>query len=761
MKPFLPLLFALLPLFLTAQDVEVSGVVRQSDGTPLGLANVIVLPDSVFFISGDDGSFLLKISPGRKHIRVSFTGFRTAILRAGIDRDTTLQFTLRQGTSELQEVVIEQSRHSGEDLVQSVQSGMHVITRSDMVHLPAFMGEPDLLKAIRLLPGTVGGMEGSSNLFVRGGAADQNLVLLDGGPIYNPGHLLGFLSVFNPDVLDKVEVMHGGFPAEFGGRLSSVLNINSLSTITDKVQISADIGLMSSRVKVEQPLVKDKASFWIAGRKSYLDKVVPKITGKNVPYGFHDLNGKFILHPSSSDQIELSHYSGGDRLDFLRDSDGDGRGMHTTYRAHNSSQTFNWRHRMPGRWKNDVSMYRTAFAYKTENAYNKDYRVSAQSDIEDFGARISLSKDSLWKDAKFSAGLEWVRHAISPKVLNSIGSITDLVESGSSRGRIMHEYAGYVQQEWTLVPRLRVNAGIRGSLASVQSGNYVFAEPRASFRYGFANARALKFNYSRMVQYLHRISNSAVSTPIDLWFPSTSTVRPQTSHQFAIAWQQADVSRNLFFSTEAYYKAMNDLVAYEPGTNFLFKSDFESRLTQGKGKAYGLEFLIRKEAGRFTGWISYSLSWSWRNFEALNGGEWFPARYDRRHNGAVVAQHSIGKRWMASVVWEYISGARFTPAVGQYVALAPNGAGLDLIPMFADVNSVKLTDSHRLDIGAKLFSKPGSRFQWEWFVGVYNAYNRATPFGIVVKENESDNSLSYSQPGLFGLLPFISYGCRI
>lgn len=736
-------------------------MVHDDNGTPLGLANVIILPDSVFFISRDDGSFLLKVHRGLKDIRASFTGFGTSILLARIDRDTVLQFTLYRSNRQLNEVVIEGSRHSSDDIVQSVESGAQVIARRDMVHLPAFMGEPDLLRTIRLLPGTVSGMEGSSNLFVRGGAADQNLVLLDGGPIYNPGHLLGFLSVFNPDVLDQVEVIHGGFPAEFGGRLSSVLNIRSLSSITDRTQISADIGLMSSRMKFEQPLLKDKAGFWIAGRRSYIDKVLPKITGKKVPYGFHDINGKLLLQPSKSDHIELSHYSGGDYLDFLRDSDGDGRGMHTTYHARNSSQTFKWRHLIPGEWKNDVSMYRTAFAYKTENAYNKDYLVSAQSDIKDFGARWSLTKDSLWKDAKFSTGLEWVRHEISPKVLNSTGSITDLVESGSTSGKIMHEFAAFAQQEWSLFPRLSVNAGIRGSMAAIESGNYVFAEPRASFRYGFTRKRALKFNYSRMVQYLHRISNSAVSTPIDLWFPVTDRIRPQTSHQFAIAWQQANTSPDVFFSVEGYFKAMEDLVTYEPGTNFLFKSEFESRLTQGRGKAYGLEFLLRKEAGRFTGWISYSLSWSWRNFEALNNGEWFRARYDRRHNGAVVAQHLIGKRWVASLVWEYISGARFTPAVGQYVTLAPNGAGLDLIPLFAEINSVKLTDSHRLDIGLKLFSKPGRRFQWEWFAGLYNAYNRATPFGIVIKEDESENSMTYSQPGLFGLLPFISYGCKI
>lgn len=761
MKLFLLLAFGIVPGLVKGQSVEVRGLVKDAQGLPLALANVVVLPDSLLAAANDDGAFALHVNAGSKEIRVSFTGFHTAILRLNIYRDTTLVVALRPSIDQLGEVVIEKPRYSNEDIVQSVFSSSHRLNRADIFQIPSFMGETDLLNAVRLLPGTVSGMEGTSNLFVRGGAADQNLVLLDGGPIYNPGHLLGFLSVFNPDILDNVEMIHGGFPAEFGGRLSSILNVTTISDIADRTHVSADIGLMSSRLKIEQPLIQDKASIWFAGRKSYVDKVVQKIADKRVPYGFHELNGKLLLRPTASDQLELTHYSGGDFLDFMRDSDGDGRGMRTTYDASNSSQTFKWRHNTPTNWRNELSMFHTRFAYTTQNAYNKDYLVSANSDIEDIGAKLSFEKDSVWKDATITTGVEWVRHQISPKVLNSKGSLTDIVENGSADGKVVHEFAAYAQQEWSLWPRFSVNAGIRGSMATAASRQYVFAEPRLSLRYGFGNDRAVKFNYSRMVQYLHRISNSAVSTPIDVWFPVTASIRPQTSHQFVFGWQHASSLRHIFYSIEGYYKQMDDLVSYEPGTNFLFKSDFETRLIQGRGKAYGLEMLIRKEAGRFTGWISYSLSWSWRNYAELNQGEWFRARYDRRHNGAVVAQHRIGTRWMASMVWEYISGARFTPVVAQYVTVAPNGAGLDLIPVFAKINSVKLSDSHRLDLGVKFLSKPGSKFQWHWYAGVYNAYNRATPFGIVIKHNQADNSMSYSQPGLFGLLPFISYGCKI
>ena len=263
-----------------------------------------------------------------------------------------------------------------------------------------------------------------------------------------------------------------------------------------------------------------------------------------------------------------------------------------------------------------------------------------------------------------------------------------------------------------------------------------------------------------MVQYMHRISNSSVSSPTDIWYPVTDSIRPQTSHQFAIAWQRQLISERLFFSVEGYYKEMNQLIGYEEGTNLFLNTDFESKLIQGKGKAYGLEFLLRKNSGKLTGWISYTLSWSHRRFEEINQGLWFPSRYDRWHNGAIVAQYAFSRRWAASLVWEYISGSRFTPVIGQYAIVAPTLTGADLIPVYSGINEVKLAASHRLDIGLKFKSRPGKKFQWQWFAGVYNVYNRTNPIGINIEQDEVDKSLRYTQPGLFGLLPFLSYGFK-
>lgn len=748
-----------MPFVLQAQGIEIRGTIRDAQGEKLPLANLIIFPDSVLASSDVTGSYSARVHSGLKTLRLSYTGYEPFVTSGEILGDTTLDFVLTPRIDLLQEIVIATDRFSRGDIVHSASSGTSILSKKDLHIMPSLFGGPDIIRALQLLPGTVRGMEGSSDTFVRGGAADQNLVLLDGAPIYNTGHLLGFMSIFNPEIIDHVEMINGGFPAEFGGRLSSVMNINTVSDIPDRTTISAEVGLISSRIKLEQPIIKDRASFWVTGRRTYVDELIKRVSTYELPYFFHEVDGKIILHPSSSHQIEIGHHGGEDNLDYLRDKEDNGDEMLTTFNSRTSSQTLKWRHSTPNLWRNELSMFRTAFETRTQNQY-RNYLVSGYSKIEDYGAKFNLERDSLWGDASLSTGVEWIRHGLSPNVLNSEGSIADVLRSSATDGEMFHEFAAYIQQEWSVFPKLRINAGIRGSMASVDNAQYIFPEPRISARYALGRNAAFKLNYSRMVQYIHRISSSAMSSPIDVWYPVTGKIRPQTSHQYTAAVQRFLPDKKIFISLEGYYKSMHDLIAFEEGTNLLVKSDFDSRLIQGSGKAHGIEFLVRKDAGKFTGWVSYTLAWSWRRFDGLNDGDWFRARYDRRHNGAVVVQHLIGRRWAISGLWEYISGARFTPVIGQYVSMAPNETGMGITPLFADINSVKLSDSHRLDLGIKFFSKPGSKFEWTWFAGVYNAYNRATPIGIAIKTNKLDNSMKYSQPGLFGLLPFISYGCK-
>ena len=737
----------------------IRGSVKSVEGERLPLASILVQPDSAITTTNEEGGFVVQTTRGIKTITISYTGFATWTREIQLLADTSLTVEMVTSVSQLREVMINSNRYSSEDIVQSTRTGTTTLTQKDINAIPVLGGEADIIKTLQLLPGTLRGVEGSSDLFVRGGAADQNLVLLDGAPIYNTSHLFGFLSVFNPSILDNVEAINGGFPAEYGGRLSSILDITSNSDVAKKTRAMGDIGLIASRLYVEQPLVKEKASFWIAGRRTYIDKVVAAV-GEELPYFFYDINGKVILTPTDRNKLEFSVYKGDDVLDIFRDRNNDGNGFLTSYRSGNSSQSFRWQHVFPDTWKSSLSVTRSSYDYTINNIFEEN-QLLALSDIEDFSTKLVFENDSVWNAGSIQFGAEWIRHKISPSVINTSGTVAELLESSASRGKLAHELALHVQHEMSPSPRLLVNAGFRLSAALAATRKYITPEPRLSLRYSLSDNQSVKLSYSRMAQYMHRISNSAVSTPTDVWYTVTDEIAPQTSHQVAAAWQHFSSGNKIFLSAEAYYKQMDNLIGYEEGTNLFFNTDFESKLIQGKGDAYGLELLMRKETGKLTGWVSYTLSWSRRQFNEINEGRWFASRYDRRHNGAIVTQYAFARRWAASLVWEFISGARFTPVVGQYIVLAPTLTGVDLVPLYSEINAVKLADTHRLDAGIKFMSRPGRKFQWHWFAGVYNVYNRASPVGMIIEQNEADNSLRYLQPGLFGLLPFISYGFKL
>lgn len=755
------ILFVLLffPVAGSFAQVNLRGIIVDKEGERLPQAHIYFYPDSITTTSSNNGSYQAVLKPGKKTVQVTFVGYEAFTTTFVLRRDTTVSILLRQTVNQLDEVVISGERDYQTEIFDSNSTSTHVLTKDQISSIPVLGGEADVIKTLQLLPGTVRGVEGTSDLFVRGGQADQNLVLLDGAPIYNTGHLFGFLSVFNPDILEKVEAINGGFPANYGGRLSSILNVESVSRVADRTSLSGDIGLIASRVFLEQPLVKDKASIWISGRRTYIDQVV-KAVGEDLPYFFYDLNGKLLLRPGERDEIQFSYYGGRDILDLFRDRNGDGDGFTSSFQSGNSSQSLRWKRQLPSDWVANVTLFRTNYNYDILNSFEEN-RLTALSTIEDYGGSLLLQKDSLRQDGVFKAGFEWIAHSVSPNIINSEGNFAELIESSTTAGKVANEVAVHAQYEFSPFRKLRINTGFRGSTGVVTGRQYFFPEPRFSMRYALSETEALKASYSRMVQYIHRISNSAVSTPTDVWYPVTDSIQPQSSHQVALAYQRNLSKQGFFFSTEGYYKTMDDLIGFEEGTNLFFNNDFESKLIQGQGRSYGLEFLLRKETGKLTGWLSYTLSWSWRSFDEINEGEWFRARYDRRHNGALVMQYQVTKRLSASLVWEFISGARFTPVIGQYALLAPSLSGAELIPVFSEVNGVKLADTHRLDLGLKFLSKPGRKFQWHWFAGVYNVYNRANPVGITIEQDENDGSLRYLQPGLFGLLPFISYGFKL
>ncbi len=752
------LLLFFLPAVLQAQEVRIRGQVLGLSDQPLGSANISIQHQKKVAVSDRNGEFIIMVAPGNVTLVVSYTGFRKIQHELLIKRDTLLHFVLEPLIEQLDEVVISSSRFLQSDQLQTTRMSSVTLGEKEINSIPVLGGEADLIKVIQLLPGVTKGVQGSTDLFVRGGAADQNLVLLDGAPVYNTGHLFGFLSVFNPDVLSGVESMNGAFPAEFGGRLSSILDVRTKSSMPHHTQVKGNIGLLASRLMIEQPLLKDRLSFMVAARRTYVDQVV-QLAHQELPYFFYDLNAKVLFRPSRKDEIEVTHYSGDDILNFVPGASASGRARNVTsnFTIGNASQTVKWRKAINSNWNSNVLLYHSTFRYTIQNTF-EDNRLYSSSNIDDLGGKWILSTDSL-HGLSFKTGLDVVKHRVSPNIINTAGQLSTLLESSSTQAQSAWEASTFGQVDGNWKTRWRWSAGIRISSGWVNHKTYVNPEPRLAIRYSLNDRTTVKASYSRMTQYLHRVSSAAVAFPTDIWYPVTDSIQPQRANQYSIAFQHTVPSAHLFLSFEGYYKTMDNLIGYREGTNLFLNTRFESALIQGNGRAYGAEVLIKKESGKLTGWISYSLSWSERQFNEINDGQWFYARYDRRHNAAVVANYQFAKRWSFSAVWEFISGSRFTPVIGQYAVPTATLAGVNLVPVYAPINSVRLADTHRLDLGIKFRPKGGKKFQGEWFAGVYNTYNRATPIGIVIQPN-GDGSFRYVQPGLFGFLPFVSYGFK-
>jgi len=750
-------LLMLLPILARGQEAQVRGFVTGTADQPLASANVQVSGTRKAMATNERGEFSFQLVRGPVVLEISFTGYETIFRSLDIQGDTTIYIALTAKVEQLSEVVVTTARFRQSDQLQTTRMSSVTLTGSEINSIPVLGGEADMLKTIQLLPGVSKGVEGSTDIFVRGGAADQNLVLFDGAPVYNTGHLFGFLSVFNPDFLSNVESMNGAFPAEYGGRLSSILDVHTKSAFADRTRVKGNIGIIASRLMIDQPLIKDKLSISVGGRRTYVDQVM-RLLGEQLPYHFYDLNAKVGWRPSANDEVEFTHYSGDDVLNFIPGANASRRiqNANGNFTIGNSSQTLRWTKHMTRGWSSTMMAYRSKFRYTIDNRY-EDSRLFTSSDIEDIGGKFILASDSL-HGLSLRTGIDLVRHQVSPNIISTTGEIAELLESTSTESKRAWEVSAFSQVNGYFSNRWQWSAGLRVSSALLQEKTYVNPEPRLSIRYAVNDATTIKASYSRMAQYLHRVSSAAVAFPTDIWYPVTDSVKPQRSDQWSLAVQRNFPKQHVFVSVEGYYKTMDNLIGYREGANLFVKRDFEQHLIQGEGRSYGMELLVKREAGKLTGWISYTLSWSERRFTELNQGDWFYARYDRRHNIAVVGNYRFARKWSFSAVWEFISGSRFTPIVGRYTVPAPSLAGISLIPVYAPINSVKLADTHRLDLGVKFKPTPlWKRFQGEWFFGVYNVYNRATPVAIAIVSN-GDGTFRYEQPGVFGFLPFISYG---
>jgi len=687
----------------------------------------------------------------------SYLGYESVSIPVSLHQDGPLDIQLTEKQTALKEVVVQSSRTEND--LEKNQAGYTHIDMKKISTIPVLGGEKDVIKVLQLMPGIKRGSDGSTSMLVRGGSGDQNLVLIDEAPVYNASHLLGFFSVFNSDAIKDVTMQKGGFTSNYGGRLSSVLDVRMKEGNMKKMEVNAGVGLLSARASIEGPIIKDKMSFIISSRRTYIDQVY-KWVGRSLPFYFYDLNAKINLKLSEQNHFFISAYTGRDVLKFGGDNEAASSSVYdadfgTT--LGNSTVTARWNHVYPDRklFQNTSLIY-SRFNYELKNRIDAN-EMKVISSIEDY--IIKTNYDYYLNNSNHVRfGGELTQHHFRPNISKVKGRFNETIKPGDGLNLHTQEMALYLLNEQSLTSRWNANYGLRLSGANTPDVMYWNFEPRLNLSYKLSSSQTLKAAYSHMSQYINLVAGSS-TMPTDLWYPVSGKIKPQLSKQITVGYTKEWEPFHLLFSVESYYKWMNNLVEYKEGTIALLNNDIEQDLVQGTGKAWGIELLLHKQSGRWNGWIGYTLSYSKRQFNELNKGKEFYARYDRRHDISLVSNFDITKRITFSTVWTFATGSRFTPVTGQF--LMPNGSytDIDAMPIYSNRNAVVLSASHRLDLNLVIRSKEHKKFSSEWHIGAYNVYNRAQPYRIKMVRN-NDGSMSYKQAGLFGFIPSIAYNFK-
>lgn len=653
-------------------------------------------------------------------------------------------------TNKLGEVTITASAGRAQRMVEETQMGKVDLPMSMMKRVPAIAGEPDIIKALQLTPGVKRGTEGAIGMYVRGGGNDENLILLDGAPVYNAGHLLGFFSIFNTATLKDAQLYKSAFPAQYGGRLSSVLDVKTKEGSMTEFKGTAGIGLIASAFSVQGPILKDKLSFIVSGRRTYIDKVYTYI-----PYHFYDVNSKLTYAANSRNRFYLSMYKGDDVLKSPENNEEESDTslqFKSGMRLNNQAATLRWNHLSgDNKYSSDLTFVYSNFNYNIHGRLGGN-AVDIRSAIRDLGVKGEVRLHGNGKH-KLSGGFSFFNHFFNPNIISSEGAI--LSELNKRKGKeIYNNEAGiYIADEYRIDDRWLANMGMHMSADFVPGKVYLNAEPRLALRYCINENSSLKMSYSKMVQYMHLVSSSSLALPTDLWYPVTSNIKPGSSHQVSAGYYYAIPSLDISLSGEVYYKWMNGLVEYKEGAVLILNNNYEKELVHGKGRSYGIELFASKTYGRFTGWIGYSLSYAHRTFDSLNNGQEYYAKYDRRHDLSVVSMYDFSKKWSMSSAIVYATGNPFTGQVNQYVLPKPDFSGFDIMPAYSGRNELRLSAAFRIDLDVQYKFRLGKRITCDAHASIYNLLNRAQPYTVRRVWDTKANSFKYQQDGLFGIIP--------
>ncbi len=785
------------PVFLFAQEkFTISGEIRESRTGETMIGAVVFLAGTPYGATTNNfGYYSITAPAGQYQLKISFVGFQEIVQSIQLNKNALLNFNLLEYNS--RDLVIQADRNRN---TESTDMGRIELPIDQIKKLPVVFGEVDILKTIALLPGVQSAGEGNTGFYVRGGGIDQNLILLDNATVYNASHLFGFFSVFNADAVKNIELFKGGVPSGYGGRLSSVLDISLRDGNYKTFHGTGGIGTIASRFTAEGPIKKDTSSFIISGRRTYIDFLLkplinsrPNIQGTG--YYFYDLNAKFNYKLSSKDWISISAYLGRDVFSFNSAK----AGFSTKIPWGNATSTLRWNHVFSPKLFMNTLFYFTDYSFSFEGG-QEEFTFGLKSGIRDYGSKIQFSYFPN-PNHKVKWGVDYTYHIFTPNNTYATSGDTQFNLNNSSRLN-SHESAAYIQDEWDINEKLKVNIGLRqsyflhtgsftrfiypettgliggGSPQTVTYGNgekvadYWGFEPRLSGRYLIKEGASIKAGYNRNFQYVHLNSFSPTSLPTDVWLPSTDRLKPQFSDQYSIGYFR-DFNENKWESSvEIYYKDMFNISEYQEGADpsQTVNDNIDNLLWFGKGWSYGAEFFLKRNTGNLTGWIGYTWAKTMRQFDEINEGRAFPSRWDRRHDFNFVMNYKINERADIGFVFVYATGNAITLPTSRYFYQG------NVIDVYGDRNSFRMAPYHRSDISLNLISKKSIErqeraklnphlntrvFISSWNFSIYNLYNRRNPYFIYFAA-EGDFSLGTFQTkayqvSLFPILPSVTW----
>ena len=718
------------------------------------LANVVIT-------SNEYGFYAISLPKGKYDLRISFVGYEEKRVPIVLNGPFIANVFL-ESKNQLTEVVVATKRK--DDNLTKAQMGTETLNMQSISKVPVIFGEKDVLKTIQLLPGVKSAGEGNSGFYVRGGAADQNLILLDEAPVYNASHLLGFFSTFNSDAIKDATLIKGNGPAQYGGRLSSVLDVKMKEGNNKNYTYNGGLGLISSRLSIEGPIQADKSSFILSGRRTYAD-VFLKATEKfkdNILY-FYDLNAKANYKIDDKNRIYFSGYFGQDEL-----------GLGSSFRINwgNKTGTIRW-----NRIVNNQLFLNTSFIYS-----DYSYNVGLKNGETNFNVNSNIKDVNLKQDYTFYLnpkntiryGFNSILHTITPSVFS--GTVNNNINKVGRNGL---ENAVYFNNNFKANQQLTLDYGVRISAYSIMGGDiynvyndnvitqsillqknefgktYINIEPRFTSNYRINDLSSLKVAYARNVQHLHLLSNATAASPSDQWIGNSYNIKPELADQTSIGYARNFINNTYELGAELYYKVMQNQLDYKDGTNINTIADVESALLYGVGRAYGFEFLAKKKTGLFSGWISYTLSKTERKIAGINGGNWYNAKQDRTHDVSIVTILELNPKWTVSGVFVYSTGNAVTFPTGKYAFGEQN------IYQYANRNANRMPDYHRLDLSVTYENKNKKNNVGSWNFSLYNVYGRENAYRISFQDDPLDNSKTQIiQTALFRWVPSITYNFK-